>query len=555
MKNNRIILISTFCFLGVIGAMSFLFYSVLASYFNGGMDPLRVIFIGSVIFCLTCIALLVLTVFVQLTISGKTIKTVDSFVYNVAQGDLTKEMGQSPNKSLNSLYGSLNNMIIRFRSLIAQIMTMMDKTINYSNELNNDATNISISAKETSKVINEIAKDMEEQMNAILKAKEDTLEIMDMAKDIAKNSSSIESRASASVETVSKSYDNFKMLINKMNESAQSNMDIASKIKKLEDGTFKIQNIADQVNKISESTNLLALNASIEAARAGEAGRGFAVVANEVRQLAESSSEQSKQIQAIVNQIISEISHISIGMEKEVKAIEEYISFSETTREYLNKINLETRDNFDALKNINDQIELQVRKVNEIGEIMEKTSRIAETIAASTEEVAANSEDQASITSNTFNKLSNLSRMNKDIEKYVSSFIKNYKIDEEKQKYIENGVNILKKLSQEPALASMDYKSCTSILKEKIKEYPFFELFAIMQKDGLRKAITLDYNENEVYVNFAHRPYFKEAINGREFKSQPYISVDTNNYCIAMAVPVRSKNGEIAGILMGDLKL
>ena len=101
----------------------------------------------------------------------------------------------------------------------------------------------------------------------------------------------------------------------------------------------------------------------------------------------------------------------------------------------------------------------------------------------------------------------------------------------------------------------MEYSKATPVLLEQIKKYPYFELLAIVQKDGVRKTITLDYTEQQVYTSFSHRPYFKKSIAGKEFISEPYISTDTNNYCIAISVPVKNKNGEILGIIIADLKL
>lgn len=76
----------------------------------------------------------------------------------------------------------------------------------------------------------------------------------------------------------------------------------------------RIGSIIQTINGISDQTNLLALNAAIESARAGEAGRGFAVVAEEVRNLAQSTTESAREISSLIDETKGHVDQLSAYM-------------------------------------------------------------------------------------------------------------------------------------------------------------------------------------------------------------------------------------------------
>ncbi|MTT30786.1 hypothetical protein GMB86_01995 [Terrilactibacillus sp. BCM23-1] len=59
-------------------------------------------------------------------------------------------------------------------------------------------------------------------------------------------------------------------------------------------------------------------------------------------------------------------------------------------------------------------------------------------------------------------------------------------------------------------------------------------------------------NPPAALVNAKARSWFKEAMNGRRYVSDPYISVLTKRNCVTLSVPIK-ENNQIIGVLGADI--
>ncbi|WP_281421813.1 methyl-accepting chemotaxis protein [Clostridium thailandense] len=111
-------------------------------------------------------------------------------------------------------------------------------------------------------------------------------------------------------------------LANTTEELSANTQNINNLISETQSGIVDMDEILKYIKTISDTTNLLGLNAAIEAARAGEYGRGFSVVSGEIRKLASNSKESA-------NQINNTLTNIKENVNKIINFINDYGTTSE----------------------------------------------------------------------------------------------------------------------------------------------------------------------------------------------------------------------------------
>jgi len=314
------------------------------------------------------------------------IRTAIGHFDRIAEGKLTNDIDISGHDETGVLLNALAGMQVHLKVMLDEIALSANGIEARCQQLNSQMFEVVEHSDQQRDKVMQVSAAMEEVSQSVS-------EVADSAERTASAAVGSQAIVSNSTTQMSQSMDATSRVVEAVQTSSGTITDLNQAIQRIGEVTQTIKDIADQ-------TNLLALNAAIEAARAGEQGRGFAVVADEVRKLAERTTNSTADISQTVHDIQNATRTAVQSMDQAVKEVEDGIGLLKASGSSLKEITATSDQVTDMSQHIAAAAKQQSAATDEVARNMEQISSLIEnnTDAAqqawrATEELAKTAED------------------------------------------------------------------------------------------------------------------------------------------------------------------
>ena len=290
----------------------------------------------TILFAVVTSIILAIMIFIVTSRISKRIIKVKNVTSTLAEKDFTANVNPEGNDEMLLLMNNINNMVTQINSFFLLVKSTAKKALDAEtliNESANSTAEASVQISSNIDAMNEKFTEMVEVINgAIGVIAEMNLHVDTLVKSNSVQTSAIEN-SNAAVKEVVKTLEYMnKMAVERMESAQEMHAYVSDGDEKITSTNEILGHVSEQldevyevvtiINNVAEQTNLLSMNAAIESAHAGEAGKGFGVVAEEIRALAEETSENADKISRVVNAIVQAVENANKSSQSAFEAFE-----------------------------------------------------------------------------------------------------------------------------------------------------------------------------------------------------------------------------------------
>jgi len=325
---------------------------------------------------------------------------------------------------LGKLANSFATMIKNLKSIVTQIIDASEQVAASSQELYASGDQVGKAAEDVAGMIMGIASGAEEQSSQIDSALLNLSSLVKQINEVNESIATMEKTANHIIDDINRGGKSVAESIDRINNLKNDTEGVSKVITDLGMASNQIGEIVELISGVAEQTNMLALNAAIEAARAGEAGKGFSVVADEIRKLAEETSNASSRIAKLIVEIKNGVDTAVNRMENSISSLNSSVAAIKENEEVFSVINEKAEVLNKIVEGVTQNVKIMTESSREFEDIMKGIHQASQVFAENSQGVSASSEEQIALTEEIVSSSKSMAVMSENL----SSLIRRFKI-------------------------------------------------------------------------------------------------------------------------------